>query len=48
LGEKIEVTDKHASAGALVGHFNLFPQTQVDGSARRGAQAEQILQESQE
>jgi hypothetical protein len=26
LGEKIEVTDEHASACTLVSHFNLFPQ----------------------
>ena len=38
-GEKIEVTDEHASACTLVSHFNLFPQTQC-GGAGEGAGGE--------
>jgi len=38
-GEKIEVTDEHASAGTLVGHFSLFHLPQkaaVSAKARVG------------
>jgi hypothetical protein len=39
LEEKIEVIDEGASACMPVGHFNLFPQTQMCGG-RKGAGGE--------